>query len=160
MDTAYYDVYSYSLLCNSGKWATGREYQTKTRNTARRPTFSISFHNLWEALSSLIHNAERSSFISGVPTSKKGPHLSHLFFADESLMFCKENVVEWCRLMGLLEKYEKVFGQKLNQEKTSILFSRNTSSKRRQEIIQLSGLPATQRYDKYLGSQCLLENLE
>ncbi len=44
------------------------------------------------------------------------------FFADDSLLFCKANSVEWRRLMKILEKYEVASGQKLNPSKTSIFF--------------------------------------
>jgi hypothetical protein len=50
-----------------------------------------------------------------------------------------------------LEKYEEASGQKLNKDKTSIFFSRNTSPEKREEISRLSGLSATQCYEKYLG---------
>lgn len=42
-----------------------------------------------EALSSLLTKADRDGKLSGVPTSKKGPRINHLFFADDSLLFCK-----------------------------------------------------------------------
>lgn len=59
-----------------------------------------------EALSSLITQAIQKGVIIGVPTSKNGPRLSHLFFVDDSLLFCKANSVEWRRLMRILEHYE------------------------------------------------------
>ena len=59
--------------------------------------------------------------------------------------------MEWRRLTKLLERYEVASGQILNKDKTSIFFSCNTSSKKRLEISQLSGLQATKSYDKYLG---------
>jgi hypothetical protein len=59
-----------------------------------------------EALSALLTRAEKNGVLIGVPTSKKGPTLSHLFFADDSLIFCKANSVEWGRLTKILEKYE------------------------------------------------------
>jgi exonuclease III len=63
-----------------------------------------------EALSALLTRAERKGVLTGVPTSKKGPTLSHLFFADDSLIFCKANSVEWRRLTKILEKYEAASG--------------------------------------------------
>jgi len=67
-----------------------------------------------EALSALIMRAERSGAISGVPSSPSGPKISHLFFADDSILFCKSNAVEWKRLMKILGIYENASGQKLN----------------------------------------------
>jgi hypothetical protein len=60
-------------------------------------------------------------------------------------------------LTKLLDKYEAALGQKLNKNKTSIFFSRNTSPEKQLEISQLSGLQATQSYDKYLGLPTLVE---
>jgi hypothetical protein len=105
-----------------------------------------------EALSSMITQAEVKGVITGVPTSPKGPRLSHLFFVDDSLLFCKANSVEWRRLTKILEKYETASGQKLNKEKTSLFFSRNTSAAKREEITQCSGLKATEKYEKYFGA--------
>jgi hypothetical protein len=99
----------------------------------------------------MLRKAESTGIITGVPTSKKGPRLSHLFFADDSLLFCKANSVEWRKLTKFLEKYEKASGQKLNKEKTSIFFSHNTNLEKRDEISRLTGLSATQCYEKYLG---------
>jgi hypothetical protein len=48
-----------------------------------------------KALSPSITRAERSGSITGVPTSKHGPILSHLFFANDNLLFCKANSFEW-----------------------------------------------------------------
>jgi hypothetical protein len=104
-----------------------------------------------ENLSALLSQAEQKVVISGVPTSPRGPRLSHLLFADDSMLFCKANSVEWRRLMKILEVYEVGPGQKINLQKTSILFSRNTSLARKQEIIRLSGLSKTHRIDSYLG---------
>jgi len=104
-----------------------------------------------EALSNLLIKAEKRGVIFGVPTSPRGSRLSHLFFADDSLLFCKANSVEWRQLLRILGTYEAGSGQKLNLHKTSIFFSRNTSVERRQEILQQSGLQETQRLDTYLG---------
>jgi hypothetical protein len=104
-----------------------------------------------ESLSALLQRAENCGVITGVPTSPRGPRLSHLFFADDSLLFCKSNSVEWRRLLRILGVYEAGFGKKLNLNKTSIFFSRNTSMERKQEILMMSSLTEAHRIDKYLG---------
>ena len=83
-----------------------------------------------KALSALLTRAEENGVLTGVPTSKKGLRLSHIFFANDSLIFCKVNSVKWRRLTKLLDKYEAASGQKLNKDKTSVFFSCNTSLKK------------------------------
>jgi hypothetical protein len=109
-----------------------------------------------EVFSFLLHNAQMKDLISGVPTSKKGPSISHLFFADDSLVFCEANNVEWRRILKIIQTYERGLGQKINMEKTTVFFSRNTCSVRRKEIIGLSGLEEANRYDSYLGLPTLV----
>jgi hypothetical protein len=79
-----------------------------------------------------------------------------LFFADDSLIFCKANSVEWRRILKILEVYEGGSGQKLNFQKTAIIFSQNVSLEKRSEILQLSGLLEANRFDSYLGLPSLV----
>jgi hypothetical protein len=109
-----------------------------------------------EALSAQLANAERTGFLKGVPTSPKGPRINHLFFADESLLFCRATPAEWHRLEGILELYERASGQMLNRDKTSVFFSRNTDDPVKEIILRLAGVLATQRYDKYLSLPALV----
>jgi hypothetical protein len=92
--------------------------------------------------------------IYSVPTSKKGPKITHLFFADDSLIFCKANQVELRRLLNILDIYERGSGQKINLNKIAVFF--NTSLSRRLEILTLSGLSEANRYDSYLGLPTLV----
>jgi hypothetical protein len=46
-------------------------------------------------------------------------------------------------------------GQQLNKEKITVFFSRNTKHER-ELILSLASIPATQRYDKYLGLPALV----
>jgi hypothetical protein len=133
---------SYAVLIN-GKEVGGIQ---PTRGLQQGdPLFSYLFLFCAEALSSLPKQAELNVSVNGVPTSKHGPRISHLFFADDSLLFRKANPVEWCRLLNILDKYEAASDQKLNMAKTSIFFSCNTSEVKRHEITSLSGLRATFR---------------
>ena len=79
-----------------------------------------------EALSSMLIKANDEDILTGVPTLKRGLRISHLFFADDSLLFCKASMSQWNSLSKILRIYKAASGQKLNNDKTTIFFSRNT----------------------------------
>jgi hypothetical protein len=109
-----------------------------------------------EVFSALLHNAQMRGCISGVPTSKKGPKITLFFFADDSLVFCNANRVEWRRLLNLIETYERGSSQRINLAKTAVFFSRNTCQSRREEIKASFGLGEANSYDSYLGLPTLV----
>jgi hypothetical protein len=87
-----------------------------------------------EALSALIFKANRDGRLTGVPTSKRGPDISHLFFADDNLLFCRANLTQWNHLSSILKLYEEASGQKMNANKTAIFYSRNTPRTDKEQI--------------------------
>ena len=76
-----------------------------------------------EALSSLLTKADRDEVLTRVPTSKRGPRINHLFFANDCLLFCRANLEHWEKLSNILKIYETTSGQKLNALKMAIYFS-------------------------------------
>jgi hypothetical protein len=109
-----------------------------------------------EVLSNMLTKANLDGRLSGVPTSKTGPRVSHLFFADDSLLFCRTSMQQWNHLTHLLKLYEGASGQRLNNHKTAIFFSKNTPQVEKEAIVEAVGIPATQRYDTYLGLPALV----
>jgi hypothetical protein len=109
-----------------------------------------------EALSAILAKANGDGLLSGVPMSKEGPIISHLFFADDSLLFCKSNVAQWNHLSSILQNYKMASGQKMNTNKTGIFFSRNTTNDEKEQIQKLAGIPIDQCYDTYLGLLALV----
>lgn len=63
-----------------------------------------------EGLSSLLSEVERMGRITGLPIARGGPSLSHLFFTDDNLLFCRATFSELCIIHGILESYEQVSG--------------------------------------------------
>ena len=63
-----------------------------------------------EGLSALLRKAERDQKISGVSVCRGGPKISHMLFANDSLLFGRASSVDCHRLMEVLEKYERGFG--------------------------------------------------
>ena len=89
--------------------------------------------------SSLINDAARNQRISGVSICKGSPKITHLFFADDSLLFCKANIQECQNLINILQLYEASSGQKINANKSSVFFNNNTPDDRRCEVLDMLG---------------------
>jgi len=77
-------------------------------------------------LQSLLNKAEMEGHIRGVAICRNGPKVSHLFFADDSVLFCNAKKEEFQKILDILAIYERGLGQKINHEKTNIFFSSNT----------------------------------
>jgi hypothetical protein len=65
-------------------------------------------------------------------------------------------MAQWDRLTHILQLYENASGQRLNANKTSIFFSKNTSLEDKGKILEAAGIPSSQRYDTYLGLLALV----
>ena len=76
-----------------------------------------------EGLSALLHKASLRNELKGVATSVRGPQISHLFFADDSLTFCKATEKERDEVQRILQVYESSLRQQLNRNKTALFFS-------------------------------------
>ena len=59
-----------------------------------------------EGLSALIKSSVDSGFLEGIAVCRGGPKLSHLFFANGSLIFCKATLANCESLQRILEVYE------------------------------------------------------
>ena len=88
--------------------------------------------------------------------SREGPCLSHLFFVDDSLIFCKAIIEECDVLQRILSTYEKASGQQLNRSKTSLFFSFNTAKEIQDEIRIRFGAQVIRQHEKYLGLPSLV----
>jgi hypothetical protein len=107
----------YSILVNGNQCG----HIIPTRGLRQRdPISPYLFLICAEALSALVTKPNTEGDLLGVPTSKYGPRISHLFFADDSLLFCRSPMTQWHQLTSLLKKYEEASGQRLNCSKTSI----------------------------------------
>jgi hypothetical protein len=79
-----------------------------------------------EGLHSLIKKAEMDSDIQGISLCRRGPKITHLFFADDSLLFSKATPSACEKIQDILDQYEKASGQQVKRDKTTIYFSKNT----------------------------------
>ena len=82
---------------------------------------------------------------------RNGPRISHLFFANDTLLFCRASRGDLEAILQLLQLYEQASGQKLNREKTMVFFSKGTTEERRRELKEFLGVNEIREYEKYLA---------
>ena len=107
-------------------------------------------------LQSLLHKAEMEGYIRGVAICRNGPKVSHLFFANDSVLFCNAKEEECQKILDIPSIYVRGSGQKINREKTNTFFSSNTLHEVQVQIQQVFGVPAICHFEKYLGLPALV----
>jgi len=75
----------------------------------------------------------------GRALSRRSLKLTYLLFADDSFLFCRSNRNECQKMLDILASYESMSGQQINRGKTSIFFSKSTTSTMRIEIKEVLG---------------------
>ena len=87
-----------------------------------------------EGLNALLRQAAATGDIHGFSLCRNGPKLTHLFFADDCLIFCRSTLEECAKIQELLAGYEAASGQMINREKTTLFFSKNTDAQAQETI--------------------------
>ena len=95
-----------------------------------------------KGLQRMIQKAVDIGDIQGVSICRNGPKLTHLFFADDSLLFCRATTQECHKVLEILFAYERVSGQKLDRDKTSLFFSMSTPLEMQNQIMNALGVSA------------------
>ena len=84
------------------------------------------------------------------------PKISHLLFADDSLLFCQAFEKETQEVLEILKLYAEASGQCINMEKSSVHFSSNTPPQKRELIKGMLGVSEVERFESYLGLPTLM----
>jgi hypothetical protein len=104
-----------------------------------------------EGFSALLKQAQAESQISGVKFGSNGPTVTHLLFADDSIVFLEASSDSLATLRRILLDYEESSGQKVNLGKSSIFFGRGSQSNQRQSLMEVMGIRCEALSEKYLG---------
>lgn len=117
----------------------------------RGPYISVFVSIVCLGVVTLIRKKEVAWMIRGVAVSRQAPLISYIFFADDCIIFCRATREECRQVTLVLEVYEKELGKKLNREKISLFFSKNTKEDIQNYVKDTFGAQIVQQHEKYLG---------
>uniref|UniRef100_A0A5B7C6K9 Reverse transcriptase zinc-binding domain-containing protein n=1 Tax=Davidia involucrata TaxID=16924 RepID=A0A5B7C6K9_DAVIN len=104
-----------------------------------------------EAFSALLLKAEARNRIQGVAVARNAPRISHLFFADDSLLFANATEEQALEISRIISLYGEASGQQINFDKSALSFSSNVPVSRKDEIKNILGVSVCSIHNKYLG---------
>ncbi|XP_026398797.1 uncharacterized protein LOC113294610 [Papaver somniferum] len=104
-----------------------------------------------EAFSRMLQKAEDTGLIKPLQPAARGPKVSHLFFADDCLLFSNASPIYVSNLMRIVNDFCAVSGQMVNLQKSSIHFSKNLDETAKQSIMHLVRMKCMPLNEKYLG---------
>ena len=104
-----------------------------------------------EGLSCKIRQAGEEGNLKGIAIARKSPRVSHLFFTDDCLLFCRTKSSDCLKMVAIMKDYELVSGQVINLDKSGLIFSRNTREEDKAEVVRILNISRILEKDKYLG---------
>ncbi|KAL0413804.1 UNVERIFIED_CONTAM: hypothetical protein Sradi_1582100 [Sesamum radiatum] len=104
-----------------------------------------------EAFSSLLQKAETEGRLCGIPVCRGAPSISHLLFADDTLIFSEASGESVHTILEVLELYRRASGQEINFSKSSVAFSKNMSETECQAITNDLHIRRENKMALYLG---------
>ncbi|KAK2638289.1 hypothetical protein Ddye_026084 [Dipteronia dyeriana] len=107
-----------------------------------------------EGLSSVINAAVSNGGISGFQCSRVGPIVSHILFADDSLLYSKATSDNCTTIRNLLDDYASASGQLINFEKLALCVSISVGRAEGSRLASIIGVQWVKCHERYMGLPC------
>lgn len=98
----------------------------------------------------LIHNEQLGNF-QGLRVCRRAPNVSHLLFADDSLLFFKADVDQAQIIKSVITTFENCSGQLLSPSKCSLLVNESLDQDTSEQLRAVLGVERVDFEAKYLG---------
>lgn len=104
-----------------------------------------------EGFTALFNDAVSKKVLAGFRINRHCPIVSHLLFADDSVVYCQATDRDCEAFHQILETYEFASGQMVNKDKSAVYFSPNTPFSVRSRLSSSVGISVEVNDAKYLG---------
>ncbi|KAI8563661.1 hypothetical protein RHMOL_Rhmol03G0126400 [Rhododendron molle] len=104
-----------------------------------------------ERLSILINSKREEGSWKGIKVSRNSTPLTHLFFADDLILFGQDNMNTVKAMIDVLTDFCVMSGQTISLEKSKIFVSPNVQRNKARRISDFCGIKLTNDLGKYLG---------
>uniref|UniRef100_A0A2N9I899 Reverse transcriptase domain-containing protein n=1 Tax=Fagus sylvatica TaxID=28930 RepID=A0A2N9I899_FAGSY len=139
---------SISVLFNGGKL---EEFKPSRGIRQGDPLSPYLFILCMELLGFLIHEKCEANLWNPLKVARGGPAFSHLFFADDLVLFAKADRKNCCHIREVLDTFCDLSGQKVNMMKSKVYFSPNVKVDVRTDLCLVLGFNSTPNLGRYLG---------
>jgi len=104
-----------------------------------------------EKLSTAISSAIQACFWDPIQISANGPHISHLLFADDVLLFTKAKNSQLRFLIDMFSRFSQASELKINLSKSRAFYSSGAPHAKINRLTSITSIRSTTSFDKYLG---------
>jgi len=99
----------------------------------------------------LIHRKVQDNTLLELKICRGAPGISHLLFADDTLLFFKAKPEQALVVKEILDTYARCTGQLLNPSKCSIMFNKKGAEDDQNQVKHILGVELSSFEPKYLG---------
>ncbi|KAA3469216.1 reverse transcriptase [Gossypium australe] len=104
-----------------------------------------------KGFSCLFDNAKREGMILGAKVGRSNISVTHLFFADDSMMFGEAPTDGANNMKRIINEYEAISGKKVNFDKSLFYFSGNVKREVQEQLDNILGVRISNNPKKHLG---------
>ncbi|XP_021839107.1 uncharacterized protein [Spinacia oleracea] len=141
----------YSLPCSSGKWGPVSGFAPSRGLRQGDPISPYLFIICAEVLSNMVRMEAERGAIKGIRVCRNAPEVTHLFFADDSIFFCRAEERNVEAITRVLNRYSAASGQETNFSKSEVSLSTNVPNDGKMVLAEKLGVRLVNGHGSYLG---------